>query len=124
MTLVRTAAAVSTNGQALPAVITCGGSISNPTVVGAQVVANAVAQCDNLVDTIDLAATLVVNGTGQPWKVVSAISVSSLGMSTFVACRGGSATYRALGAARFTKAGYANSPLVMSGGSANYSLSC
>ncbi|GAA1502437.1 hypothetical protein GCM10009677_37590 [Sphaerisporangium rubeum] len=124
VTLVRTAAAVSANGQALAAIITCGGGISNPTVVGTQVVETATAQCDAVVDTIDLAMTFVVNGGGLPWQITTGSNVSQVGNSRSVACTGGSATYQTLGAARFTKAGYANSPLVMSGGSATYTLSC
>lgn len=124
VTLVRTAAAVSANGQAQAAVITCSGGISNPTVIGSQVVATASAQCDAPVDTIELAITFVVNGTGLPWQITTGSNVSQVGDSRSVACPGGSATYQALGAARFTKAGYANSPLVMSGGSATYTLSC
>ena len=124
VTLVRTAVAVPTSGQAPAAVITCSGGISNPTVVGAQVVADASAQCDALVDTIDLAITFVVIGTGLPWQITTGSNVSQVGDSRSVACPGGSATYQSLGAAQFTKAGYANSPLVMSGGSAPYTLSC
>lgn len=122
--LTRTAAAVAQNGQALPAVIYCGGGITNPTVVGGRVVADSTAECTDVVDTIEVAATLVVNGVGQPWQIGSAGPSSRNGISAFAACSGTTATYQSLGAARFTKAGYANSPLVMSGGSAQYSLSC
>ncbi|RBQ14924.1 hypothetical protein DP939_37680 [Spongiactinospora rosea] len=123
-TLRRTAAAVSKDGQALPDVIYCSGGITNPRVDGGYIVADAIAQCDKLVDKIDLAGTFTVNGTGQPWQIVSALNVLQLGMSATYACPGGARTYRSLGAAQFTKAGYENSPLVMSGGSGDHSLSC
>jgi hypothetical protein len=124
MTLTRKANAPTPKGQAAPPdIIYCGGYVTYPYQSGSSVRADAVAQCSAIVDSIDLEVGMFKGG----FLIVDNRSVGPANYNSYWVtdpCQGTTNTYSGAATAVFTKAGYANSPLIMKGTTPQVSITC
>lgn len=106
-------------------VIYCGGYVTYAYDSGGAVRADAEASCTAPVDQIWLRVGLY-NGGGVNIAERFASAVNDVAASQFAVfgCPGLTATYSSAGAATFTKAGYANSPLYLVGQTPPVSITC
>src|SRR5690349_14566768 len=94
-------------------VIYCGGTVTLPYVVGGKVEVDVEASCTDIVDSIKVGAALAAGSTLVASNIVESGPTDHNGVSASYPCPGYSVAWAGAGAAQFTKAGYANSPLVL-----------
>ncbi|HEX7308222.1 hypothetical protein [Lentzea sp.] len=120
VTLTRTAAA----GLGAQEVITCGGSVGYPWVLGIDVRVDVFASCDAPVDLISVAAGVEADGVLVADNGGTRAATSSHSVASTYQCLGTTKTYRGVGVVTFTKYGYQGSPLTMGGATPRITLSC
>jgi hypothetical protein len=110
---------------ALPDTIHCGGYISNPYQSGGAVRVDVHGECTAVVDNIYLSPAIYYsNGANVAERPENFPSTSAADRFAVTNCLGIDLEYFGYGLAIFTKAGYAGSPLVMSGRTPNVAIFC
>lgn len=112
------------NKNAVEDIIYCGGTVSYPYVSGGRVRVDVEASCSDVVDTIEVGAALAAGSILVDQQFASAGPAIGNGVQASSPCPGYSVAWAGAGAARFTKAGYANSPLVLSGQTPYVNITC
>ncbi|MCS7476965.1 hypothetical protein ACFFQW_01690 [Umezawaea endophytica] len=110
---------------ALPDTIYCGGYVTNPYQAGGAVRVDIHGECTAVVDNIYLSPAIYysngVNVAERPANFPSRAAADHFAVTN---CLGINLEYFGYGVAIFTKAGYAGSPLVLSGQTPNVTIFC
>ncbi len=104
--------------------IYCGGTVSYPYQNGTSVRTDVKAWCTAVVDSIEVWAGILAGSSLVDLKYLPRSSAVANGVSAATRCAGYTVAYKAIGMARFTKAGYHNSPLVLSGETPYVNITC
>jgi hypothetical protein len=109
---------------AVQEIIACSGFITFPAQVGGAVRVDIHAECSAPVDNIRLVPAILINGVVMAERPENFPGVAAADRFAVFGCPGVPLTYVGRGTATFTKAGFVNSPFVLSGDTLPVSIFC